>query len=206
MSTLADMNKLFIFLLLFETFTSTVKLNLFYINKQWFLKSFQNSRVIIEKIISISNEKYFNVSTSIGSDNSVNITGDAFHTIDDLRVYMTVGLPSENNIQKYERIIFKTTYDVCKLLNGKVGDFLSRTIYVVMKKFANRNVKCPTRVGRYEITSIVIEDDFLPKFLLFNDLRGCVTGKLIGKLTPERKTIEMVTMKFYTRISRNKNN
>lgn len=163
---------------------------------------FQDSRIIIEKINSTSNEKYFNFSATINSDHSLNISTEIFSPMDDLRIYVNIGIPKDENDQKYENIIFKTTLNICKLLQGKAGDLMSRTIVMIAKTFANKEMKCPTVIGKTFLTSVVLEDGFVPKMLLSRDIKAYIWVRMIGKVLAEKKTAEFLNIKIYAKISK----
>lgn len=144
-----------------------------------------------------------NLSLSIGADFSLNFSTEAKFSFDNLRIYATVGLPKNKNDKKYENIILRTTFDACKMLRGSKGDFLGNIIISVVKKYSDRELKCPSDIAKYNFRNIVIEDDFVPKFLLTDDFRALVAGKIVGKVLPQQKTAELLSAKIYVRIAKN---
>lgn len=157
----------------------------------------------MDKIEFTPNYKYLNISYIIGADHSINFTIDPKFAIINLRCYAVIAIPKDKNDKKFEKIVAKTTFDACKLFRGSKGHLFGNIIYNVLQRYSDRVLKCPTDVAEYHFTNIVIDDNYIPKFLLSDDFRLVMDGKIVGKALPENKTVELVTGKVYLRIAKN---
>lgn len=126
--------------------------------------------------------------------------------LDDIRIYTILSLPQNNLDREYKLKIFQTTFNVCKVINGISGDFLAKILKDVISRTSNvdtKLLKCPSKINRVELTNVSIKEDLIPTFLLKNNSKGLLSGKMIAKV--EGKKVQIATEKVFVRVVKNWN-
>lgn len=150
------------------------------------------------------NLKYFTWTHSIAPDHAVNFSVDNHFILDYIRLYITIAIPKDKGDRNYQRKVLQTHFELCKMIRGASSNFFGQILYDVVTNFADKEtaakIECPFKVGMYSFISIIVEDKFIPKFLLSSDLQLYVILKAVGKVAEEEKTAELLNLKIYARV------
>lgn len=63
-----------------------------------------------------------------------------------MTVIFTFSIPKDKSDKNYEKIIMNSNVNICKLMTGVVGDFLSKMIMEDLQRAANFVLKCPITI------------------------------------------------------------
>lgn len=66
-----------------------------------------------------------------------------------MNVLFKFAIPKDKNDKDFQKVLLNSNVNVCKLMNGVVGDFLSRMILDDLKKSSNVELKCPISQVRF---------------------------------------------------------
>ena len=58
-------------------------------------------------------------------------------------VQFTLSVAKDKNDRNFEKTILTTNVNICKMLSGVTGDFISRLLKQELHKFADFELKCP---------------------------------------------------------------
>lgn len=61
-----------------------------------------------------------------------------------MTVYFTFSVPKDKNDKSFEKIIINSNVNVCKMMNGVAGDFITKMIAEDLMKGSNFGV-CPIK-------------------------------------------------------------
>lgn len=73
----------------------------------------------------------------------INCTIDLAYEISKVTVQFTVSTPKDKNDKNFERNLIKSNVNGCRLINGVVGDFLSKMIMSNLRNHSDFELKCP---------------------------------------------------------------
>jgi hypothetical protein len=177
-------------------------------------------------MMATSDPAYSNFSSFI-TRNEQNETAVTVHVdfgckIEKVFIEFTLSLPKDNNDKNYERNLVHSTINVCKMLNGVMGNFLSKMIMERLKKFATFDLKCPfAKVrggsssvsgsdfiifqGHYVVSNFTLSNTFIPSYLLLNDIKYMIVAKLNGKVANHKGLVHLFTVKTYGTILKKTN-
>lgn len=107
----------------------------------------QESRNKFIKVLTSSNHELANVTFQFGEN-------DKNETVFNLTVIYEYELPAmaasfffainkDKNDLNYERVLVKSSINICKMLNGVTGDFLTKMIMESLGRSAEIAMKCP---------------------------------------------------------------
>jgi hypothetical protein len=57
----------------------------------------------------------------------------------------TFSIPKDRNDKNFEKIIMNSNVNVCKMMNGVVGDFVSKMIMDDLKRALDYDIQCPMK-------------------------------------------------------------
>lgn len=98
------------------------------------------------------NRKLVNVTATLWTDPNkiqdsvMNITVESFFRLEDLKIYVKVVLPDNDNMK-----ILNSVLDAKKLLNGVRGNFLAKTMMENLMKSADFELKFPFKKVKAEL-------------------------------------------------------
>ena len=75
----------------------------------------------------------------------INVTLDLAYDVTNVTVLFSFSIPKDKNDKNFERVILKSSVNLCKLFKGNVGNFLGKTLTELFDKFADFEPKCPIR-------------------------------------------------------------
>lgn len=104
--------------------------------------------------------------------------------------------------QNYDLTVFKSSFNYCRMLNGLTGNFFFRTILESLKSNGQKLHKCPFPPGSYEYKGIRVSDQYLPKFLLLNEIHFRGQVKMFGKLENTKTSVEIFKLQLMGVINR----
>jgi hypothetical protein len=67
------------------------------------------------------------------------------HDISKFIAIYTVALPLNENDQKFEQVIVKTSMDLCKIVQGITGDFIAKMLLKNFMKHSDSDLSCPRK-------------------------------------------------------------
>lgn len=67
-----------------------------------------------------------------------------------MMVLFSFNVQKDKNDRNYEREVLKTSTNVCRMYQGILGDFLSKTIMDDLHKFIDFDLKCPFKKVCFE--------------------------------------------------------
>lgn len=143
------------------------------------------------------NEKYANLTVSIDKKSLTNITVSVEYELKQVVVFFTFSVPKDKNDISYERVIIRTTTNLCKLIQGVVGDFFIKMFADNLRKSANFELKCPVTKGVYNFYNIQLDEKFLPTYLLDENLKYSILAKVMGKIDNHKNLQYLFTLKSF---------
>lgn len=116
------------------------------INKK---KIFQDAKIVFDNFVSMNSPENANFSSIISrnskGDSIMNMTIDLAYEMSKMVIYFTFAVPKEKNDKNYERVIINSNVNVCKMVSGVVGDFLTKMIMDDLKNLTDFELKCPLK-------------------------------------------------------------
>jgi hypothetical protein len=90
------------------------------------------------------------IKTAIGPTGSslMNITFFLNQDVTVVKCLVVFSIPKDKNDRNYENIVIKTTVDVCKMLQGVTGNFITRMAMENIKDMVDFELKCPLKKVR----------------------------------------------------------
>lgn len=159
--------------------------------------------MVIERILSTSNHEFANFTMVIGSSSkgAVNISVDIFQDLLQVPIYVTFSIPADKNDENYSKIILKATINICRVIEGVAGDFMSRMLSKEMRRISDFPLKCPFPKGSYKFTNFIMRDKFLPSYLFVEDIKYLVNAKVMGKIQNHKNLVLLFNARSYGVIS-----
>lgn len=65
------------------------------------------------------------------------------HEVFKMSILFKFAIPKDKNDKDFQTVLINSNVNVCKLINGVVGDFLSRMILDDLKKSSQNKLQCP---------------------------------------------------------------
>lgn len=130
--------------------------------------SFQKSKIVVNRIALDFDMKIANVSMIFRtppddvSSTSYNVTIDLFKVIDAMKVQMQVNFPESKNDTQYLRQLFKTSFNLNKLLKGVNGNSIIKSLIDGLLKTLNFKFEFPLQPGLYQVTNLTFQGRFFP--------------------------------------------
>jgi Protein of unknown function (DUF1091) len=82
-----------------------------------------------------------------------------------------------------KRDLLKGSIDMCKLVNGTIGNFVVKYFLTQVKDKTNFNFKCPVAVNTWYLHNFqAIDDSFIPLWMIGNNIRWEVDIIFKGKV------------------------
>ncbi|KAG5674425.1 hypothetical protein PVAND_004397 [Polypedilum vanderplanki] len=161
----------------------------------------KTATLIIERILGTSDPKYSNFSSKIfkneNNETTLDITINFAYDIEKILIAFSFSIPKDSNDKNFERILMKSTINACKMLQGIMGDFFVKMIMENLAKHAKFELKCPFPKGIYVVSNFTLSNNFVPSYLLINDLKFMVVSKLTGKVANHKGFMHLFTAKTY---------
>lgn len=148
-----------------------------------------------------SNPKYLEdlqVMTFNESDNSkCNISARSL--VDFQRILLTICVSEKSSPASgdYDRIIMRSSVDICSLTKGIWGNFFSASLLQRMQQYSNLTLGCPLEKGfYYAVNYPILNDEIVPTRLFgrFDEWRNEMIFK--GKVKGVRPLVHVFTMRF----------
>jgi hypothetical protein len=110
----------------------------------------QHAKPFIENIVVNSNSEYANFTASFTNNKEgdlvLNQTINYGFTFDNVILIYTLAIGKDEHDRNYERVLMKTSINICKALKGKASDFVVKTFMENMQK----DFGCPLKKVRNE--------------------------------------------------------
>jgi Protein of unknown function (DUF1091) len=98
----------------------------------------------------------------------INFEVTSVHVLKQLVLFLNLKEKLENH---EERDILKGSIDMCKMINGTIGNFVVKN-FLSVKNNTNFNFKCPVAANTWYARNFqAIDDSFIPVWLIGNNLR-----------------------------------
>jgi hypothetical protein len=66
-----------------------------------------------------------------------------FYDVSKITIFLTFSIGKDKNDKNYERTVLKTSISACKMMQGVVGDFVTKTMMHTLKDYVDFELKCP---------------------------------------------------------------
>ena len=107
----------------------------------------QESRNRFIKVLTSSNPELANVTFQFGENDKkepiFNLTVDYEYELPSMVAALFFAVNKDKTDQNYERVLVKNSINVCKMLNGVTGDFLTKMIMEGIGRSTDISLKCP---------------------------------------------------------------
>jgi hypothetical protein len=138
------LNSLLLFSVSLPFFVSLFSQNLF---------SFQHAKVTFDSIIATTDPQYANFTAIITKrsryESSINVTINYAYVVSKMTVLFTLAIPKDRNDKNYERIVINSNVNICRMMQGITGDFMTKTIMEELHKCVDFEMSCPLpKVGQ----------------------------------------------------------
>ena len=115
-----------------------------------------------------------------------------------LKILFSIKGKTEENLQEFDRLLFKGEIDVCKASKGIIGNFITSFLARNLQKHSNYQFGCPQKkefIYAYDFP--MSTDDDLPVYLL--PLRGkfLVSGRFKGKVANSKQVLSLGSVEIY---------
>lgn len=162
--------------------------------------------MVIDRIVSTQNNDFANFSMTIGNfsgENVVNITADIIYDLTKIPIFVSFSIPNDPNDKSYQRNILKASFNLCRIIEGNTGDFVSKMLAEQLKKISNIPLKCPFPKGTYKFVNFTLKDKYLPAFLFNGDIKYLANVKVLGKVEQRKNLVALFSARSFGRITRN---
>jgi hypothetical protein len=109
--------------------------------------SLQESRNKFIKVLTSSNPELANITFQFGENSKketvFNLTVIYEYELPAMSATFFFAVNKDKNDLNYERVLVKSSINICKMLNGVTGDFLTKMIMEGLGKSAEVSMKCP---------------------------------------------------------------
>lgn len=186
------------------------------------LVSIQDCTIIIERISYDSNQKVGNLSINYANnginDAVINVSFEVFVTILNMKVYLRVRLPEDENDRTFKRDLMKTTIDVGKLFSGNAGNFVIKGILENLLKSYDFEPKFPFQPVNivscsiicflttlfvsqrtYKVTNFTLSDRFIPVLKTTDSL---IDVRVVGKTATQKNSVFLLHIEIIQKITR----
>ncbi len=163
----------------------------------------------IENILLTSNKKYANFSVTIAeSRDLINITADVFEDIFKFPVYSTFSLPKDEKDRDYQRNVLKATINVCRIINGVGGDFISKFVGNELRRITKVPLKCPLAKKTYKFINFKFSGDYIPKlnlpsYFITENVKFMGTFRGMAKVGNNTKFVPFFNARVYGVLGKN---
>lgn len=101
----------------------------------------------MDKFLSNTDPKLANVTNNIEKNSNgnyvANFTLTFAYEFSDLKIITTFAVCQNEKDQDYQKILLKSSINFCNMLEGRAGDFVTKTFLDALKKSADFAIKCP---------------------------------------------------------------
>jgi len=176
-----------------------------------------------ENIIYNSNPAYGNITASLApvndSDLLLNVQINLKQDVQRITALLTLAMPKDKNDKNYERIVLKSPANICRLGQGRMGNFVSKMIMEEFGKYADFKVECPflkvsrnnfhnsllcnSLQGSYNINNFILSDKYVPLYLLQENVKYFIILQAMGKVAKSKSLVTLYTIKAFGEIQKN---
>jgi hypothetical protein len=135
-------------------------------------------------------------------DSAVNISVEIHQDLIKVPVYITFSIPTDSKDEDYSKIILKAPINMCRIVDGVAGDFISKMIGKELKKISNIPLKCPFPKGNYKFINFIMSDKFLPSYLFSQDIKYLANAKVMAKVANQKNLVLLFNVRSYGSISK----
>lgn len=180
----------------------------------------QEEKFILHQIIDTGHSIYANSSSHIivlpSGANHFNLTVNLAYELTNSTVLVTFAIPNDKFDKNYEKILFKSSFNVCKLFLGNSGNFLGKAIMDILQNFADFPLVCPVKQvkdnftvfslrkllkltfkGTLHVFNIVIDGKYIPTQLLPYDQKFMLFAKVYGKVPVTKNNVFLFSLKVF---------
>lgn len=140
---------------------------------------------------------------NLSGENVVNITVDILYDLTRIPIFVSFSIPNDPSDKSYQRNILKASFNLCRIVEGVTGDFVSKMIGEQLKKISNIPQKCPFPKGTYNFINFALNDKYLPTFLLNGNIKYSVDTKVMGKVQQRKNLVLLFTARSFGKVTRN---
>lgn len=112
-----------------------------------------------ESVLQSSASPYANFSARIGKNHNgesyINCSISYGYEITKMTVLFKFSIPQDKNDNDFQKILVNSNVNVCKMMSGVMGDFLSKMIMEDLKKCSNIDLKCP--IPKVSFTVLILK-------------------------------------------------
>lgn len=125
-------------------------------------------------------DSYMNVFNDTENVSRFNFSGTTKQVLNRVIMFISLRLTLD---KQTERDVLQGTIDLCKLVNGTVGNFYLKYFLTHIEDKTNFNFKCPVAVNTYYIRNFKsIDDRFIPFWIVGDDIKWAFKVIFKGKM------------------------
>lgn len=120
------------------------------------------------------------------------------HNLSHVIALYNFSTPKDKNDKNYTKMIIKRSIDICRISKGKSNnmvDQIGKMMLDEIVKYADFEVKCPFTAGEIHMKNLVINNHYIPKFLVSEKFKFSWYCKLMGKIESKPKFFHIFTLK-----------
>lgn len=139
----------------------------------------------------------YNVSTFTQGvqDTELNITLKLYQKVFNVFIYVEVRIPESQDDINYQRLIFRSSLNSIKFLNGARGNSWISLLIEPLRKAADFDVKMPLEKGIYNFIKITIPSNLFP----FKAMRAFANFNITANIRGFRTKIWLFQSKVYAK-------
>ena len=139
---------------------------------------------------------------NFSGENVVNITVDINQDLTKVPIFVSFSIPNDPSDKSYQRNILKATFNLCRIVEGVAGDFVSKMLAEQLKKISNISLKCPIQKGTYNFINFALNDKYLPSYLFKGNIKYLVDAKVMGKVQQRKNLVLLFTARSFGRVTK----
>ncbi|KAG5676101.1 hypothetical protein PVAND_005955 [Polypedilum vanderplanki] len=160
-----------------------------------FLVNFVSTKIHYTSVISTSNTKYANYSAVIFDSIYMNATFTTAIDLAKVLITFTFSLPKNDQDKNYELMLFHSTLQSCKVMQGNRPNFIIRMAMDEPNKF-NALFQCPLPANTYGFYNFKANDKLLPPIMIGRSIKFQLVVKCDGKRMNSKSVVWMFSIKL----------
>lgn len=164
------------------------------------------SKLVWSEVVYHGNPKYLNLSlvsfNGTNGDSLLNFTLQKNVSILKFNGAFSFSLPTFENDKNYDHQIVKSTVNMCKLVEGVRGNFITKMLMENFAESADFSLKCPIDQANVSLKNFKITDSSIPTYLLISDIKFEIVLRVHAKISNSSSFVYFLTVKLYGEVRR----